>query len=160
MIQYVLRGVYHFRYAWPVLCWSREPVFLVGDNCHGLYNYECLCYNQHVTAPILVTGRGCIIGYTILFYSLCVGQRSCLLPVQVAWWRRIDGNQAQTVNFSVKEGEPPKVFAVLSGVRPFASLGYYSLLPIGIIAYANQLCNIPENFIWLVRNRLLFSFLH
>ena len=80
------------------------------------------CYTLLVTAPILATGRGCVYGIAATFCCLRIGQCSCLLPVQVAWWRWIAGNQAQTVDFSVKEEEPPNVLQYNRGFILFVPM--------------------------------------
>ena len=54
----------------------------------------------------------------------------------------LDGSQARTVDFSAKEGEPPEVLAILPGVHTFVRLmDTIILLPTGIIAYAEHVCN-------------------
>ena len=99
--------------------WSYSRLAYVLFFAH-IVEISDMCYTPFVTAPILATGRGWPYGYTSIFCYLRIGQRSCLLPVQVAWWGWIVGNQAQTVGFSVKEEEPPNVLQYNRGFTLYA----------------------------------------
>lgn len=120
------------------LSWSRFSILydLIVKNVF-IYNRTNDWYNRFVTAPILVTGRGCQYGIINFLLSLYCGKCSRLLHKQMVGWRWqavISLNRVARCN----EQEPPVV--ATTGGSICVSMDTNFLLPIGIITYAGKAC--------------------